>query len=186
MPSMNAYSSVLPHRSAKTPAMLSRNASRVARSSVLAVSIAYVSYNAATAVATTDEYTFTETPEGRLPTEIVSLSFVPSHCRTLHVRSWRSHCAAIGTLNCECATLHNLRMVPAERARFQYRDERLLLHTLLPMCAPASNVSHSAIHGQWRGSRHVRSAINMQDLTRYRVGVLRGKEHCGSRNLIRR
>ena len=67
-----------------------------------------------------------------LPTEIVSLSLVPSHCRTLHVRSWRSHCAAIGTLNRECAALHNLRPVPAERAQFQYRDERLLLHIFSP------------------------------------------------------
>jgi hypothetical protein len=120
-----------------------------------------------------------------LPTEIVSLSFVPSHCRTLQVGSSRSHCATIRTLDYECAALDNLRPVPAERARLQYRDKRLLLHIFSP-CAPASNVSHSAIHGQWRGSPHVRSAINMQDLAGYRVGVLRSKEHCGSRNLIRR
>ena len=69
-----------------------------------------------------------------LPTEIVSLSFVPSHCRTLQVGSSRSHCAAIGTLNCECAALHNLGPIPAERAGFQYRDERLLLHILFSLC----------------------------------------------------
>ena len=79
-----------------------------------------------------------------LPTEIISLSLVPSHCRTLHVRSWRSHCAAIGTLNRECAALNNLRPVPAERARFQYRDECLLCHFFLSLCAPASIVSHPA------------------------------------------
>ena len=77
-------------------------------------------------------------------------SFVPSHCRTLHVRSRRSHCAAIGALNRESAGLHNLGSVPAERAGFQYRDERLLLHILLPMCVPVSNVSHLDIHGQDR------------------------------------
>ena len=66
-----------------------------------------------------------------LPAEIVPLPFVPSHCRTLHVGSRRSHCAAIGALNCECATLHNLGSVPAERAGFQYRHKCLLLHVLL-------------------------------------------------------
>ncbi len=91
--------------------------------------------------------------ESRLPAEIVPLPLVPSCCRALHVGSRRSHCAAIGALNREYAGLHNLGPVPAERAGFQYRDDRLLLHTLRSMCAPAHNMSHSDIRGQERGWR---------------------------------
>jgi hypothetical protein len=91
--------------------------------------------------------------EKRLPAEIVPLSFVPSHCRTLHVGRRRTHCTAIGALNRECAGLHNLGPVAAERAGFQYRDERLLLHISSPYAAPAGTVSHSDIHGQECGWR---------------------------------
>jgi hypothetical protein len=72
--------------------------------------------------------------ENRSPAEIVPLPLVPSHCRTLQVGRGRPHRAAIGALNRECAGLHNLGPVPAERAGFQYRDKRLLLHTLLSIC----------------------------------------------------
>src|ERR1700693_5994227 len=59
----------------------------------------------------------------RLSSEIVPLSLVPTDSRALHVRSRRADCPAISALNNECARVHDLRTVAAERTGLQYRDD---------------------------------------------------------------
>jgi hypothetical protein len=43
----------------------------------------------------------------------------------------RAACPAISALNNECARVHNLRTVTAERTGLQYRDDLIQLHLLL-------------------------------------------------------
>lgn len=72
-----------------------------------------------------------------IASEVLPLSPVPPHCRTLHVGSRRAACSAISALDNECPGMDDLGPVPAERARLQYRDD-IVLHLLLTGCSPTS------------------------------------------------
>jgi hypothetical protein len=74
----------------------------------------------------------------RLSPETVSLSLVPLDGRPFHVRRRRAACPAISALNDECAHLHDLRPIPAERTGLQYRDDLILFHLLPSLVAVAS------------------------------------------------
>jgi hypothetical protein len=86
----------------------------------------------------------------QLSPETVPLSLVPPDSRALHVRSGRAACPAISALNNEYARAHDLRPIPAERTRLQYRDDFILFHLLLADCPSPVTMSSLAILGQKR------------------------------------
>ena len=81
-------------------------------------------------------------------------------------------CPAIGALDNEYARLHDLRPIPAERTRLQYRDGLILFHLLPADCRRLVNMSHLAILGQKRRAPCKRGAA-----IRLRNARLRYRKH---------